>query len=76
MLGDTMKNSKISGLYVILDPSFLSGISEIEAAEAMIRGGARVIQWRDKTRDKGEQLPIVREVNRICAAAGCDLDSE
>ena len=65
-----MKNSKISGLYVILDPSFLEGISEVEAAEAMIRGGARVIQWRDKTRDKGEQLPIVREVNRICAAAG------
>ena len=65
-----MKNGKISGLYVILDPSFLSGISEIEAAEAMIRGGARVIQWRDKTRDKGEQLPIVSEVNRICAEAG------
>ena len=52
-----MKNGKISGLYVILDPSFLEGISEVEAAEAMIRGGARVIQWRDKTRDKGEQLP-------------------
>ena len=65
-----MKNGKISGLYVILDPSFLEGISEVEAAEAMIRGGARVIQWRDKTRDKGEQLPIVKEVNRICAAAG------
>ena len=65
-----MKNSKISGLYVILDPSFLEGISEVEAAEAMIRGGAQVIQWRDKTRDKGEQLPIVREVNRICAEAG------
>ena len=55
-----MKSGKISGLYVILDPSFLKGISEVEAAEAMIRGGVRVIQWRDKTRDKGEQLPIVR----------------
>ena len=65
-----MKSGRISGLYVILDPNFLKGISEVEAAEAMIRGGARVIQWRDKTRDKGEQLPIVKEVNRICAASG------
>ena len=42
----------------------------MEAVEAIIRGGAKVIQWRDKSRDKGEQLPIVREVNRLCAEAG------
>ena len=62
--------AKVRGLYVILDPSFLEGVSEVEAAEAIIRGGARVIQWRDKGRDKGEQLPVVREVNRLCAEAG------
>ncbi len=61
---------KIEGLYVILDPSFLKDVSEVEAAAAIARGGARVVQWRDKTRDKGEQLPIVREVNRICAEGG------
>ena len=65
-----MRSGKIEGLYVILDPSFLDGVSEVEAAEAIIRGGARVIQWRDKGRDKGEQLPVVREVNRLCAEAG------
>lgn len=65
-----MRAGKIEGLYVILDPSFLNGVSEVGAVEALIRGGARVIQWRDKTRDKGEQLPIVREVNRLCAEAG------
>ena len=63
-------NAEVRGLYVILDPSFLEGVSEVDAAEAIIRGGARVIQWRDKGRDKGEQLPIVREVNRLCAEAG------
>ena len=65
-----MRTSKIKGLYVILDPSFLKGMSEVEAAEAIIRGGARIIQWRDKTRDKGDQLPIVREINRLCTEAG------
>ena len=60
----------IEGLYVILDPSFLNGLSEVEAAEALIRGGTRVIQWRDKSRDKGEQLPIVRRINGLCAEAG------
>ena len=63
-------NKAVKGLYVILDPAFLNGVTEVEAAEAIARGGARVIQWRDKTRDKGEQLPVVREVNRVCADAG------
>ena len=65
-----MKVGKIEGLYVILDPSFLQDVTEVEAAEAIIRGGGKVIQWRDKGRDKGEQLPLVREVNRLCAEAG------
>lgn len=55
---------------MILDPSFLKNVREVEAAEAIIRGGAKVIQWRDKSRDKGEQLPVVRAVNRLCAEAG------
>ena len=61
---------EVQGLYVILDPSFLKDMSEVEAAQAIILGGAKVIQWRDKGRDKGEQLPVVREVNRLCAEAG------
>jgi len=61
---------EIQGLYVILDPSFLKDMSEVEAAEAIILGGAKVIQWRDKGRDKGEQLAVVREVNRLCVEAG------
>lgn len=61
---------EVKGLYVILDPSFLDGVSEVDAAASIIRGGAKVIQWRDKGRDKGEQLPVVREVNQLCAEAG------
>mgnify|MGYP001441123889 CR=1 FL=1 len=42
----------------------------MEAARAVIAGGAQVIQWRDKTRDKGEQLPIIREIISICKKSG------
>ena len=61
---------RVHGLYVILDPQFCKGYTEVEAAQALIKGGVRIIQWRDKVRDKGEQLPIVREVVRLCAEAG------
>lgn len=66
-----MKNiDKIDGLYVILDPHFAPRHREVELAEAIIRGGAKMIQWRDKLRDKGEQLPILREIKRLCHEAG------
>jgi len=61
---------KISGLYVILDPHFAPHHGEVELAQAIIRGGAQMIQWRDKLRDKGEQLPILREIKELCREAG------
>lgn len=61
---------RVQGLYVILDPQFCQSYTEVEAAQALIKGGVSIIQWRDKVRDKGEQLPIVREINRLCAEAG------
>ena len=48
-------SKKIKGLYVILDPEFTDS-NPITLAEACLKGGARIIQWRDKVRDKGEQL--------------------
>jgi len=60
----------IKGLYVILDPRFCTNVKEVEAARAVIAGGAQVIQWRDKTRDKGEQLPIIREIIDMCKKSG------
>ena len=70
-MASTSKVSEgLRGLYVILDPEFCRWGSEVEAAQAIIRGGARIIQWRDKVRDKGEQLPILRQVVRLCREAG------
>jgi len=41
--------SEIRGLYAIADTSHLRGTELIDAVDAALRGGARVIQYRDKT---------------------------
>ena len=49
------KNSKcITGLYVIVDPSF-NKHNAIEVAKKALQGGANVIQWRDKKRPIKDQ---------------------
>lgn len=63
------KASLVRGLYVIIDPSFCKGRSELEVAKGAIAGGARVLQLRDKQRSKGEVLPIARELKALCAAS-------
>lgn len=57
---------RISGLYVIIDPRQTRGRDPVEVARQALRGGARILQWRDKTRDKGEQLPPARSIRELC----------
>jgi thiamine-phosphate pyrophosphorylase len=42
----------------------------VEIARQAIEGGARLIQWRDKTREKGVQLPIARALLAVCRDHG------
>jgi len=67
-LARRQRRDRVKGLYVILDPAFCGGRPEAEVAEAALRGGATMVQWRDKSRDKGEMLPPLRQVQEVCAA--------
>ncbi len=58
--------AKIGGLYVLIDPAACGGRSPVDVARAALAGGASMLQWRDKARDKGEQLPDLRAVYRLC----------
>ena len=62
------KADKIRGLYVIIDPEVTGGRPPMEIAEAAVRGGARMLQLRDKLRDKGEILPLARDLQALCEA--------
>ena len=59
---------RIRGLYVIIDPEVTGGREPLEIARAAVQGGARMLQLRDKLRDKGEILPLARDLQQLCEA--------
>jgi thiamine-phosphate pyrophosphorylase len=69
----TLPRPSIRGLYVIVDPEQTRGRDPVEVARQALEGGASIIQWRDKSRDKGEQLPQLRAVRDLCRRHGALL---
>lgn len=61
-----MRRYELRGLYVIIDPEVAAGRDEVEVARQALAGGARLIQLRDKRREKGVQLPIARALRGLC----------
>lgn len=64
------KTARIKGLYVIVDAEILGYKNEIEVASKAIRGGAAVIQLRDKHRSKRGLLTLAKEMNALCHSSG------
>ncbi|MEX2246526.1 MAG: thiamine phosphate synthase [Dehalococcoidia bacterium] len=63
-------SSGIRGLYVIIDPAACGARGAVEVARLALAGGASMVQWRDKLRDKGDQLADARAVAALCRAGG------
>lgn len=64
------KREKMVGLCVIIDTQALRGRDEVEVTRMAIRGGAKVIQLRDKHRSKRELLAAAQQLGEICAHSG------
>ena len=62
--------AKVSGIYVIIDPEATRGRPVIEVARASLEGGARVVQLRDKLRDKRPMLETACELKSLCEEFG------
>ena len=60
------ERGQLRGLYVIIDPEVAQRRDEIEIARQALEGGARLLQLRDKTREKGLQLPIAEALRALC----------
>lgn len=56
----------ISGLYVIIDPDACAGRDPLDVARLALEGGAAMIQWRDKRREKGVQLAEASALAELC----------
>jgi len=61
------KMAKVCGIYVVIDTDSLKGRSHLETTRMAIRGGARIIQLRDKTTPKGDLLPLAVQIRQLCA---------
>jgi len=64
------KAGQLTGLYAIIDSEALGNRRHIEVAEELIRGGAKIIQFRDKSRDKSERLAITQGLKELCSKHG------
>jgi thiamine-phosphate diphosphorylase len=65
-----MTAARIHGLYVIIDPDACGARAPLDVARAALEGGATILQWRDKRRDKGDQLDDVRALVALWRDAG------
>ena len=64
------KARQLTGLYAVVDSDALGNRRHIEVAEELIRGGAKIIQFRDKSRDKSERLSITQGLKDLCSRCG------
>lgn len=56
----------LSGLYAITDARLIPESRFAETIELALKGGARIIQYRDKTRDHSKRLQQASEVKHLC----------
>lgn len=60
------RSARVHGLYVIVDRQVVGSRSPIEVAEQAARGGAEVIQFRDKTGSRADVLRTAAEMMSVC----------
>lgn len=63
----------LTGLYAITDSQLTPGAALAPAVEAALRGGARVIQYRDKGSDTARRQQEADALNALCHAHGALL---
>ncbi len=62
--------NRVRGLYVIVDPAACGGRDPVDVAKMALQGGASIVQWRDKVRDKGDQLSDAQAIAALCRQHG------
>ena len=66
----TRRGKRIAGLYVIIDREALGRKDEVDICRQAIRGGAKVIQLRDKMQGKPALLNSAIKLKEACAPLG------
>lgn len=61
-----MPSNKLQGLYAITDTGLIGGKKLLPAVAAALRGGARLVQYRDKTNDPATRLQEAKNLRALC----------
>lgn len=64
---------QLSGLYAITDGSPAGGADLVAQVRAAINGGARIVQYRDKSTDTGRRRQEATALQALCQAADVPL---
>lgn len=63
-------NPPLQGLYVITEDRPHTGTELVDRVGAALAGGARIVQYRDKSSDHGRRLAEARQLATICHNRG------
>lgn len=66
-------STTLRGLYAITDTPLLAGGKLLPYAEAALRGGARLLQYRDKSGDAVRRFDEAQALAELCARHGAAL---
>ncbi|MEK1904934.1 MAG: thiamine phosphate synthase [Pseudomonas sp.] len=67
-----MKN-KLRGLYAITDSQLLADGKLLPYVEAALKGGTRLLQYRDKSDDSARRLREAEALRELCSQYGAEL---
>jgi len=62
-----LKRDSLQGLYAITDEQLLAGRDFAASVEQALSGGARIIQYRDKSLDHGKRLQQAKSLRALCS---------
>ncbi len=61
-----LKTKKFSGLYVIIDPSFINSKDPVNIAQQVLDGGANIIQLRNKADNIRDTVNWAIKISELC----------
>src|SRR5690554_998058 len=71
--GDNMTAPELRGLYAITDSQLLAGGRLLPWCEAALRGGARLLQYRDKSSDQQRRYREASQLQELCQRYAAQL---
>ena len=68
-----MTDTRLRGLYAITDEKLISASTFADTVELALKGGAAIVQYRDKSWDNDKRLQQAKRLRALCSRYGATL---